>query len=101
MPSKYPIYTDPIKTPFIKFFNDCLYTFSCDYNLRRFSERIEEFVSENNLRMKIKYTTEIDLTDYFAVALYRQIEKRIFHVVRGEEIGQWQKWVGEPVTKNS
>ena len=102
---RYKVYLDLEESTFIhedekgnKFF------FSSEFNLQRYSEKIQEFIKEQNLRLSIKFTIPIDLREYLKMVMYNDIEKRGFRIETPKGvISSWQKveFVGEIRTKRN
>ena len=60
--------------------------FSSLLNKKRFVNRIDEFVLDENLKNSNKYGVKIDLTNYLIIVLYKKIEKRGFRVYNKDEL---------------
>lgn len=55
--------------------------FSSAFNLTRFHNGYDKYVKEENIKIKIKFHVNIDLTSYLLVSFYKKIEKRGFKVL--------------------
>lgn len=73
---KYDVYLNVSESPYIYEDGKNKFFFSSEFNLRRFIEKLDEFIKEQEQRVKIKFGIEIDLGYYFKVVLYNNIEKR-------------------------
>lgn len=67
--------------------------FSSLFNKKRFIERIEEFIKDENIKNSNKYGVKIDLTNYLIIVLYKKIEKRGFRVYNNSELIKIEKFV--------
>ena len=79
------VYKDVKESPFKMEFADICFHFSSLFNLTRFQKNVENYVSEEELKVRNKYQLEIDLKKYLAIALYKKIEKRGFYVKLDDE----------------
>lgn len=60
------------------------FKFSSEFNLKRFCARVENYIKEETLKLKYRYgnlTINFDL--YFAVSLYKKLERRGFLIYDG------------------
>lgn len=74
-----------IKESIYKFeFQEYIFYFSSEFYLKRFKDKVEEFIKLENIKLKNKYKVNIDLSLYFAVCLYKKIEKRGFYITHKE-----------------
>lgn len=53
--------------------------FSSKFYLHKFKNEIENYISKENQKLKIKYKLEIDVEKMLAIAYYKKIEKRGFY----------------------
>ena len=60
-----------------------LFYFSSEFYKQKFIEKINSYINEEQLKINAKYQVKIDLEMFFAIALYRKIEKRGFYVTVG------------------
>lgn len=63
----------------IKIFNWNFY-FSSALYLNKFKEQVFQFVEMESLKFNNKYKVKFDLKLYFAIVLYKRIEKRGFYI---------------------
>lgn len=54
--------------------------FSSQLYLDKFLINAANYTSQENVKIKIKYNLDIDLTEYLLIALYKKIEKRGFYI---------------------
>lgn len=54
--------------------------FTSLFNQKRFKEGFQEYINTENLKFKIKYKVNVDLTKVFLLSFYKRIEKRGFKV---------------------
>lgn len=60
---------------------DYQFFFSSAFNLTRFHSGYEQFIKEENYKLKAKFHVNADITKYLLVAFYKKIEKRGFKVL--------------------
>jgi YHS domain-containing protein len=104
MVKRYKVYLNIDESEFIHEDKGIKYFFSSEFNLMRFSEKVDDFIKEQSQRINIKYTVPIDLKEYLKIVLYTDIEKRGFRIETPKGvINSWQKilFVGEITTKKN
>ena len=79
------VFKDVKYSSYIDYYADICFHFSSLFNLRRYRAGIEEFVNEEELKIRNKYQLEIDMKKYLAIAYYKKIEKRGFYALIDNE----------------
>ena len=69
----------------IKIYNYNFY-FSSAFYLKKFKEEVFEFVEMENIKFNNKYKVKFDLRLYFAIVLFKRIEKRGFYITSDKYI---------------
>ncbi len=59
--------------------------FSSEFYKRKFEREVDDYVNIESQKLKHKYGVNVDYSYMLAIALYRKIEKRGFHVLYGTE----------------
>ena len=85
------VYQNIFESDYYYDFGEYRLYFSSLFNRRRFRERIEEFIFDENIKLSNKYGIKIDLTNYFVIVLYKKIEKRGFRVYNKDILVQENK----------
>ena len=75
------VYKDVKESPYKENYSGICFHFSSLFNRRRYRNNIDNFVNEEELKIRNKYQLEIDLKKYLAIAYYKKIEKRGFYVL--------------------
>lgn len=75
------VYKDVKESPFKEIYSGICFHFSSLFNRSRFKNNIDNFVNEEELKIRNKYQLEIDLKKYLSIAYYKKIEKRGFYVL--------------------
>lgn len=60
--------------------------FSSEFNLTRFNKRIDNYVTDENIKFGSKYNCKCDMTCLLYISLYRMIEKRGFYIILNNQI---------------
>ena len=55
--------------------------FSSEFNKRRFVERVLNYIDSENLKLQIKYDTNLNFEKMLLFSFYKKIEKRGFKVI--------------------
>lgn len=80
MKTYYGTFTD-INESDIKFsYGNYDYYFTSQFNKNKFEENVEDFVYIEEIKLKNKYSVNINLKDYLAVAFYKKVQKKGFRV---------------------
>ena len=67
-------------------FKGLTFVFSSEFNLRRFSERIEDYIKQETMKLKYRYGNLIINFDLFlSIVLYKKLERRGFLIYDGED----------------
>lgn len=75
------VYKDVKESPYKENYSGICFHFSSLFNLGRFNNNINRFINEEELKIRNKYSLEIDLKKYLSIAYYKKIEKRGFYVL--------------------
>ena len=59
--------------------------FSSEFYKRKFEREVDDYINIETQKLKHKYGVNVDYSYMLAIALYRKIEKRGFHVLYGPE----------------
>ena len=54
--------------------------FSSEFYLKKFSDMLEEYIKLETKKLEVKYGINIEGSLYFAISLYKRIEKRGFKI---------------------
>lgn len=54
--------------------------FSSKFNLKRFSEKVDEFVKKETYNLQIKFQNPVYIEEFLAIVFYRKIERRGFRI---------------------
>lgn len=54
--------------------------FSSKFNLKRFSEKVDEFVKKETYNLQIKFQNPVYIDEFLAIVFYRKIERRGFRI---------------------
>ena len=54
--------------------------FSSEFNLKRFKDNYEKYISDENFKLENKYHVKILANYYLLIAFYKKIEKRGFRI---------------------
>lgn len=57
--------------------------FSSQFNKNRFDKQVQDFVTNENCKLKSRYNCEINAEIMLAISLYRKLEKRGFYILNG------------------
>lgn len=57
-----------------------VFYFSSLFNKKRFIERVENYVTLENMKLQIRYDVNFNLELIFMISLYKRIEKRGFRI---------------------
>lgn len=87
------VYQDIFKSNYYYDYESYRLYFSSLFNKKRFIERIEEFIKDENIKNSNKYGVKIDLTNYLIIVLYKKIEKRGFRVYNNSELIKIENFV--------
>lgn len=74
------VYQNIFKSEYYFEFKGYKLYFSSLFNKKRFADKIDGFIIEENIKNTNKYGLKIDLTNYLIIVLYKKIEKRGFRV---------------------
>lgn len=74
------VYNDINNSPFCFMTHGINFYFSSSFNKERFLRSYEQYILEENIKIKNKYHVNIKLDTYLLVALYKKIEKRGFKI---------------------
>lgn len=63
------------------------FVFSSEFNMKRFAEKIEDYVKQETLKLKCRYgNLNINFELFLSVVLYKKIEKRGFLIIEDDNI---------------
>lgn len=57
-----------------------IFYFSSEFYKRRYSEKVQDYVSNESLKIQVKYDLNLNFELVFMLSLYKKIEKRGFRV---------------------
>lgn len=61
-------------------YNGLVFYFSSLFYKKRFIEKVESYVSMENMKLQVKYDLNLSLELIFMISLYKKIEKRGFRI---------------------
>lgn len=74
------IYLDISESDYFFDLDGLRYFFSSEFNLKRFKERVLNYVNEESIRLKLKYKINFNFDLFLSIAFYKKIEKRGFRI---------------------
>jgi len=79
---KYNIEYDIERSNFKVEFNSLVYYFTSETVAKKFKERVQDYVNQQNLQFISKYGFELKgkIVDFFAISLYKKMERRGFRI---------------------
>lgn len=67
-------------TQFMVEYSNFIYYFSSEFNKTRFKRKLNEYLHHRQKMIETQYDLEVSLDDFFAIKLYKNIEKRGFFI---------------------
>lgn len=80
MKTKTGIYLNLNESEYFVNLAELTFYFSSELYRNKFKKLVPEFIKNENIKMNIKYDININLDLYFAISLYKKIEKRGFRI---------------------
>lgn len=63
-------------------YNNLVFYFSSDFNLNRYQNKIIDFITLENYKLKAKYNIKVDFSEMLLISYYTKIEKRGFRIYK-------------------
>lgn len=76
------VYQDLKHSPFSISYKNYVFYFSSVFHKNKFEREKDNYIKNENLKMKNKYKIEIDLSEYFTLSFYKKCETRGFYVLK-------------------
>lgn len=92
------IYLDLNESDYIYDLDGVRYYFSSEFYLRRFKERVLDYVNNESVKLQLKYKIKFNFDLFLTIAFYKKIEKRGFRV---EDISNGNKITKETIITNT
>lgn len=74
------IYLDLSESEYKYNYEGLTFYFSSVKYLEKFESNVEKFITEETMKLEIKYKIYVDFRKYLAISYYKQIEKRGFRI---------------------
>lgn len=74
------IYYDIRESEYVYQSHGLQFYFSSEFYLKKFKNNIEQYIKEENNKLRNRYKIFISLDIYFMIAYYKKIEKRGFRI---------------------
>lgn len=85
MQTRNGIELDLEKSNYIYEYNELKFYFSSEFYLRKFKQNLHYYLFTENSKLISRYQVKVNMTLYFAIALYKKIEKRGFYITYNGE----------------
>lgn len=92
------IYLDLNESDYIYDLDGVRYYFSSEFYLRKFKEKVLDYVNNETVKLRLKYKTNFNFDLFLSVSFYRKIEKRGFRI---EDISTGNKITKETIFTNT
>ena len=80
MKTYYGTYTDINESDIFCIFNKYVYYFTSQFNKNKFEENVNDYVYLEEIKIKNRYSVNINLKDYLAFSYYKKVQKKGFRV---------------------
>lgn len=78
------IYLDLNESDYTFEFEDIVFYFSSMQYLEKFKTNVESYITEQTIKLELKYKLNVEFRRYLAISYYKQLEKRGFRILLNE-----------------
>lgn len=78
------IYLDLNESDYTFKFEDIVFYFSSMQYLEKFKTNVESYITEQTIKLELKYKLNVEFRRYLAISYYKQLEKRGFRILLNE-----------------